>query len=86
MLINDLNLSAEHALEGLVSEVVPADELLDSPARRRRSWPPRPALRADGQDGSPGRASTTRLADHLQLERHGIADTMAHRGPPQRRR
>jgi 2-(1,2-epoxy-1,2-dihydrophenyl)acetyl-CoA isomerase len=78
MLPNDPVLSADAALEsGLVSRVVPADEL-EAAARekaeklaakaphyvRMAKW-----LVAQSLDNS--------LTEHLQLERHGIADSMA---------
>lgn len=78
ILLNDPLIPADAALrEGLVAEVVPADELLvrarekadklaaKSPHYVRMAK----ALVAQSLDNS--------LADHLQLERHGIADSMA---------
>jgi 2-(1,2-epoxy-1,2-dihydrophenyl)acetyl-CoA isomerase len=75
--LNDPNLDAEAALEaGLVTEVVPADELLP----RAREKAEKLAAKA------PYYVRTTKrllhesiensLTDHLQLERHGIADSM----------
>jgi 2-(1,2-epoxy-1,2-dihydrophenyl)acetyl-CoA isomerase len=78
LLITDPLLSADQALElGLVSDVVPADELAEaarSAARELAAKAPhyvRMAKRlvAQSLDNS--------LADHLQAERHGIADSMA---------
>ncbi len=76
--LNDPNLDAQAALaEGLVSEVVPADELMP----RAREKAEKLAAMA------PHYVRTAKLllhesienslADHLQLERHGIADSMA---------
>jgi 2-(1,2-epoxy-1,2-dihydrophenyl)acetyl-CoA isomerase len=77
LLLNDPNLDARAALEaGLVSDVVPADELGER-ARRKASKLAAKAphyvrmckrLVAESLDNS--------LAEHLQLERHGIADSM----------
>jgi 2-(1,2-epoxy-1,2-dihydrophenyl)acetyl-CoA isomerase len=75
--LNDPNLDAEAALEaGLVTQVVPADELLP----RAREKAEKLAAKA------PYYVRTTKrllhesiensLTDHLQLERHGIADSM----------
>jgi enoyl-CoA hydratase/carnithine racemase len=76
--LNDPNLDAKAALEeGLVSEVVPADELMP----RAREKAEKLAAMA------PHYVRTAKLllhesienslTDHLQLERHGIADSMA---------
>jgi 2-(1,2-epoxy-1,2-dihydrophenyl)acetyl-CoA isomerase len=76
--LNDPNLDANAALEaGLVSEVVPADELL---ARSREKAEKMAAM-------APYYVRTAKrllhesiehsINDHLQLERHGIADSMA---------
>ncbi len=78
LMLDDPNLTAEQALEaGLVSGVVPAEELLD--AARERA--------AKLASMSPHYVRTVKklvwesldngIADHLQLERHGIADSMA---------
>ena len=76
--LNDPNLDANAALEaGLVSEVVPADELM-----------PRAREKAEKLSKmAPHYVRTAKrllhesiehsLTDHLQLERHGIADSMA---------
>lgn len=77
LLLNDPNLDARSALEaGLVSEVVAADELADRAREKARKLAAKPphyvrmckSLVAQSLDNS--------LADHLQLERHGIADSM----------
>jgi 2-(1,2-epoxy-1,2-dihydrophenyl)acetyl-CoA isomerase len=78
LLLMDPDLSAADALErGLVAKVVPADALLDearSLAAELSAKAPHyvrmcKRLAASSLDNS--------LADHLQLERHGIADSMA---------
>jgi 2-(1,2-epoxy-1,2-dihydrophenyl)acetyl-CoA isomerase len=78
LLLTDPNLSAADALErGLVSRVVPADSLMDEAralAAELGAKAPHyvrmcKQLVASSLDNS--------LADHLQLERHGIADSMA---------
>ncbi len=78
LLLEDPNLSAADALErGLVFRVVPADALMDEAY----------VLAADLAKRAPHYVSMCKrlvassldnsLADHLQLERHGIADSMA---------
>jgi enoyl-CoA hydratase/carnithine racemase len=78
LLLNDPMLSAEDALEaGLVTRVVPADELMGevrAKAEKLAAKAPHyvrmaKLLVASSLDNS--------LADHLQLERHGIADAFA---------
>ena len=77
LLLNDPNLSAEAALEaGLVSEVVPADALMD----RAREKAAKLAAKAPHYVRMAKRLTAVSLenslAEHLQLERHGIADRM----------
>jgi enoyl-CoA hydratase/carnithine racemase len=78
LLLEDPNLSAADALErGLVSRVVPADKLLEEARAKAAELGAKAPhyvrmckrLVASSLDNS--------LADHLQLERHGIADSMA---------
>jgi enoyl-CoA hydratase/carnithine racemase len=78
LLLNDPNLDARSALEaGLVSEVVPADQLAERVSEKAEKLAAKAPhyvrmckrLVAESLDNS--------LADHLQLERHGIADSMA---------
>jgi enoyl-CoA hydratase/carnithine racemase len=78
LLLEDPNMTAANALErGLVSRVVPAERLMDEARElaaelaKRAPHYVRVAKRliASSLDNS--------LADHLQLERHGIADSMA---------
>jgi enoyl-CoA hydratase/carnithine racemase len=78
ILLEDPNISASDALaERLVSEVVPPEELLEraaAKAQRLASKAPyytRMAKRLCGVSIENG------LTEHLQLERHGIADSMA---------
>lgn len=77
LLMDDPNLTAADALEaGLVTEVVPAGELMDrarAKAQKLATGSPYYAKKAKelihvSLDNS--------LAGHLQLERHGIADSM----------
>jgi 2-(1,2-epoxy-1,2-dihydrophenyl)acetyl-CoA isomerase len=76
--LNDPNLDANAALEaGLVSEVVPADELLT----RTREKAEKLAAKAPYYVRTAKRllheSTENSINDHLQLERHGIADSMA---------
>ncbi len=78
ILLEDPNMKADEALaEGLVSEVVAADELLDAArakAGKLAAMAPhyvKTAKRLCGVSIENG------ITEHLQLERHGIADSMA---------
>jgi len=76
--LNDPNLDARAALEaGLVSEVVPAEELMP----RAREKAEKLAAKAPHYVRMAKRllheSIENSLADHLQIERHGIADSMA---------
>jgi enoyl-CoA hydratase/carnithine racemase len=78
LLLNDPLLSAEQAREmGIVAEVVSADELLG----RARDKAEKLAAKAPHYVRTSKRliaaSLDNTLADHLQLERHGIADSMA---------
>ena len=78
LLLNDPNLNAEAALEaGLVSEVVPAEQV----AERAREKAVKLAAKAPHYirmcKTLVGQSLDNSLADYLQLERHGIADSMA---------
>jgi 2-(1,2-epoxy-1,2-dihydrophenyl)acetyl-CoA isomerase len=75
--LNDPNLDADAALEaGLVSEVVPAGQLMD----RAREKAEKLASKAPHYVRMAKRllheSIEHSLTDHLQLERHGIADSM----------
>jgi enoyl-CoA hydratase/carnithine racemase len=78
LLLNDPLLSAEQARDaGIVAEVVPADEL----AGRARDKAEKLGAKAPHYvrmcKQLVGVSLDNTLADHLQLERHGIADSMA---------
>jgi 2-(1,2-epoxy-1,2-dihydrophenyl)acetyl-CoA isomerase len=78
LLLEDPNLGAEEALaEGLVSEVVAPEELMDrarAKAEKLRAMAPFYVRKAKELCHSSIEHS---LPEHLQLERHGIADSMA---------
>jgi 2-(1,2-epoxy-1,2-dihydrophenyl)acetyl-CoA isomerase len=76
--LNDPNLDANSALDaGLVTEVVPADQLLP----RAREKAEKLAAKAPYYVRTAKRllheSIEHSINDHLQLERHGIADSMA---------
>jgi enoyl-CoA hydratase/carnithine racemase len=78
ILLTDPNMPAEDAkAEGLVTEVVPADELMS----RSRELADKIAEKAPHYVRMAkllcGVSIENSIADHLQLERHGIADSMA---------
>ena len=77
LLLNDPNLSAQDALaERLVSEVVPGAELMDralDKAEKLAASAPHYVRMAKLLCGT---SIENSLADHLQVERHGIADSM----------
>jgi 2-(1,2-epoxy-1,2-dihydrophenyl)acetyl-CoA isomerase len=78
LLLEDPNIDAERALaEGLVREVVPAEEL----AGRAREKAEKLAKMAPHYVRMSkvlcGQSIENGLTEHLQLERHGIADSMA---------
>jgi len=78
ILLNDPNMKAEDALaERIVSEVVAPDELID----RARSKAEKLAAKAPHYVRMAkrlvGESIEHNLTEHLQLERHGIADSMA---------
>jgi 2-(1,2-epoxy-1,2-dihydrophenyl)acetyl-CoA isomerase len=78
ILLNDPNMTAEDALaEKLVAEVVAADELIDrarAKAEKLAAKAPHYVRMAKTLVGS---SIEHTLTEHLQLERHGIADSMA---------
>jgi 2-(1,2-epoxy-1,2-dihydrophenyl)acetyl-CoA isomerase len=78
LLLEDPNIDAERALaEGLVSEVVPAEELAgraQEKAEKLGAMAPHYVRMAKFLTGQ---SIENRLTEHLQLERHGIADSMA---------
>jgi 2-(1,2-epoxy-1,2-dihydrophenyl)acetyl-CoA isomerase len=76
--LEDPNLTAADALEeGLVSEVIPPDELIDAArakAEKLAAMAPHYVKMAKRLCGV---SIENSINDHLQLERHGIADSMA---------
>lgn len=78
LMLNDPNLSARQALEaGLVSKVVAADELLDAAAETAAKLAQLAPHYVRMVKQLSWQSLDNSLADHLQLERHGIADSMA---------
>ena len=78
LLLNDPLLSAEQAQEmGIVAEIVPADALMERAREKARKLAAKAPhyVRTSKRLISVSLENT--LADHLQLERHGIADSMA---------
>jgi enoyl-CoA hydratase/carnithine racemase len=78
LLINDPNLTAEAALEqGLVSEVVPADKLMDRARAKAEKLSAKSPYYVRMAKQLVQSSLDHTLAEHLQFERHGIADSMA---------
>jgi enoyl-CoA hydratase/carnithine racemase len=78
LLLNDPLMSAAQARdEGIVAEVVPADELMDAARERAAELAKRAPHYVRMSKLLVSRSLENTLADHLQLERHGIADSMA---------
>ena len=79
LLLEDPNMSAADALaERLVREVVRARGADGRGAGARpRSWPRRRPTTCGWRSCSAGVSIENSLTEHLQLERHGIADSMA---------
>jgi 2-(1,2-epoxy-1,2-dihydrophenyl)acetyl-CoA isomerase len=78
ILLDDPNMSAADALaERIVSEVVPADELLERARGKAEKLAGRAPHYVRMAKLLCGVSIENSLADHLQLERHGIADSMA---------
>ena len=78
ILLNDPNMSAADALkEGLVTEVVPADELMDRvKAKAEKLGAKSPYYVRNVKELVHGSLDHT-ITEHLQLERHAIAKSMA---------
>jgi len=77
LMLEDPNLTAADALErGLVSEVVPADELLSTAAAKAAELAAKSPHYQRMVKTLVWQSLDNSLADHLQLERHGIADSM----------
>jgi enoyl-CoA hydratase/carnithine racemase len=78
LLLEDPILGAEQAREeGIVSEVVPAGELLDRARERATALAAKAPHYIRMSKLLVGHSLENSLTDHLQLERHGIADSMA---------
>jgi 2-(1,2-epoxy-1,2-dihydrophenyl)acetyl-CoA isomerase len=78
LLLHDPLLSAEQARdEGIVSEVVPADRLMDVARERAEELAVKAPHYVRMSKVLIGQSLDNTLADHLQVERHGIADSMA---------
>jgi 2-(1,2-epoxy-1,2-dihydrophenyl)acetyl-CoA isomerase len=78
LLLNDPNLSARDALEaGLVSEVVAADQLMQRAREKAEKLAAKSPHYVRMAKNLVHQSLDNTLADHLQLERHGIADSMA---------
>ena len=78
LLLEDPLLSADRALElGLVSKVVAAEELHEAARAKAQSLAEQAPHYVRMAKQLVGQSLDNTLADHLQLERHGIADSMA---------
>jgi 2-(1,2-epoxy-1,2-dihydrophenyl)acetyl-CoA isomerase len=78
ILLNDPNLGAQDALaERLVSEVVPAAELMDRAREKAEKLAAKAPHYVRMAKLLCGQSIENSLTEHLQLERHGIADSMA---------
>jgi enoyl-CoA hydratase/carnithine racemase len=78
LLLNDPVLDAPGALEmGLVSKVVPAEELLSEARAKAEKLAAKAPHYVRMAKLLVGQSLEDSLTDHLQLERHGIADSMA---------
>ena len=77
LLLDDPNLPAGGALElGLVSEVVPGDELMDRARERATKLAKMAPHYVKMAKRLVGVSLENSLPEHLQLERHGIADSL----------
>jgi enoyl-CoA hydratase/carnithine racemase len=78
LLLNDPNLSAQQALEaGIVSKVVEPAELIDAAREKAEKLAQLAPYYVRMVKSLVWQSLDNGLADHLQLERHGIADSMA---------
>ena len=78
LLLNDPMLSADQALElGIVSKVVPPDELLTAARAKAEKLAAKAPHYVRMAKLLVGQSLSNSLTEHLQLERHGIADSMA---------
>lgn len=77
LLLEDPNLKPDAALEmGLVTEVVPADQLLDVARERATKMSRLAPFYVKMAKRLVGESLDNSLPAHLQLERHGIADSL----------
>jgi 2-(1,2-epoxy-1,2-dihydrophenyl)acetyl-CoA isomerase len=78
ILLNDPNMNAENALaERIVSEVVEPDELLDRARAKAEKLAAKAPYYVKMAKRLCNQSIENSLTEHLQLERHGIADSMA---------
>jgi 2-(1,2-epoxy-1,2-dihydrophenyl)acetyl-CoA isomerase len=78
LLLNDPVLDAEGALEmGLISKVVPADALMTEARAKAEKLAAKAPHYVRMAKLLVGQSLENSLTDHLQIERHGIADSMA---------
>ncbi len=78
LLLEDPNMSPQDALdEGLVTEVVADDQLMDRARERAEKLASRAPFYVRMAKQLTGVSIENSLTEHLQLERHGIADSMA---------
>ena len=78
LLLEDPNMTAAQALEeGLVSEVVAPDELMDRAREKAAKLAAKAPYYVRMAKQLAGTSIEHTLTEHLQLERHGIADSMA---------
>jgi 2-(1,2-epoxy-1,2-dihydrophenyl)acetyl-CoA isomerase len=78
LLLNDPLLSAAQAREeGIVAELTPADRLIERSREVARELAAKAPHYVHMSKLLVGRSLENTLAEHLQLERHGIADSMA---------
>jgi enoyl-CoA hydratase/carnithine racemase len=77
LLLNDPLLSADDALElGIVSKVVPADELITEARAKAEKLAAKAPHYVRMAKLLVGQSLDNSLTEHLQVERHGIADSM----------
>ena len=77
LLLNDPLLSAEDALEmGIVSKVVPAEDLMAEARAKAEKLAPKAPHYVRMAKLLIGQSLDNSLTEHLQVERHGIADSM----------
>jgi enoyl-CoA hydratase/carnithine racemase len=78
ILLEDPMISPQEALElGLVSSVVPADKVIEEARAKAEELAAKAPHYVRTSKLLVGQSLNNSLTDHLQLERHGIADSMA---------